>query len=90
MAKQRHELKLGKASAFVKSRLKRLRQEDDTWEVDFRALPKPLIQSETRYLGLVVVKKGGFLLAETQVEGRPSVNDLTMLLVHAMRRPLTD
>ena len=90
MANQRHELKFGKAYAFVKSRLKRLRQEDATWEVDFRALPKPLIQSETRYLGLVVVKRGGFILAETQVEGRPSVNDLTTLLVHAMRRPLTD
>ena len=36
VAKQRHELKLGKGSAFVKTRLKRLRQEDETWEADFR------------------------------------------------------
>lgn len=31
----------------------------------------------------------GFLLADTEVEGRPSVNDLATLLAHAMQRPLT-
>lgn len=30
------KLKLGKGVAFVKSRLKRLRQGDDVWEADFR------------------------------------------------------
>jgi hypothetical protein len=81
---------LGKGSAFVKSRLKHLHQENDTWEADFRALPKPISQSETHYLGLVVVKKDGSVLADSLVEGRPSVNDMATLLAHAMRRPLTE
>jgi hypothetical protein len=89
VAQQAGELKLGKGAAFVKGRLKRLRQDDETWEADFRALPKPLMQSETHYVGLVVSKWGGSVLAETQVKGRPSVNDMTTLLAQAMRRPLT-
>jgi hypothetical protein len=89
VAKEQDSLKLGNGAAFVKSRFKRLRQEDETWEADFRALPKPITQSATRYLGLVVTQPDGFLLAESHVEGRPSVNDLATLLAHAMRRPLT-
>lgn|GEM_PF-4595582 len=50
------KLKLGKGVAFVKSRLKRLSQSDDTWEADFEALPKPIVQTETHYLGMVVMK----------------------------------
>jgi hypothetical protein len=73
----------------VKSRLKRLRQEDDTWEADFQALPKPITQSRTDYLGMVIDIDGA-LLADSQVEGRPSVNDMATLLAHAMRRPLTE
>ncbi len=89
VARDEEKLKLGKGAAFVKSRFKRLRQEDETWEADFRALPKPITQSETHYLGLVVTEPDGFLLADSQVEGRPGVNDLATLLAHAMRRPLT-
>jgi hypothetical protein len=40
MAKELDKLKLGKGNVFVKSQLRRLRQEDETWEADFRALPK--------------------------------------------------
>jgi hypothetical protein len=87
--RKQERLQLGKGSAFVKSRLRRLRQEDETWEADFRALPKPMMQSETHYLGLVVTKRGGAVLADTQLTGRPSVNDLAILLAHAMRHPLT-
>jgi hypothetical protein len=87
--RKQERLQLGKGAAFVKIRLRRLRQQDDTWEADFRALPKPMMQSETHYLGLVVTKRGGAVLADTQVEGRPSANDLATLLAHAMRRPLT-
>ncbi len=47
MAKELEKLKLGKGNAFVKSRLRRLRQEDETWEADFRALPKPMSQRVT-------------------------------------------
>src|SRR5438477_3436811 len=89
MTRKSDSLKLGKSAAFDKARLKRLRQEDETWEADFRALPKPMMQTETHYLGLVVMKRGGSVLARTQVEGRPSVNDLAALLAQAMRRPLT-
>jgi len=89
VAREEEKLKLGKGAAFVKSRLRRLRQEDETWEADFRALPKPITQSETHYLGLVVTQPDGSLLADSHVEGRPSVNDLATLLAHAKRRPLT-
>jgi hypothetical protein len=82
------KLKLGKGVAFVKARLKRLPQGDDAWEADFQALPSPIMQSETHYLGLVVTREGGSLLADLPVHGRPSVNDLATLLAHAMRRPL--
>jgi hypothetical protein len=82
------KLKLGKGAAFVKGRLKRLRQEDETWEADFRALPKPVTQSQTHYLGMAVARDGSFL-ADSHVEGRPTVNDMATLLAQAMRRPLT-
>ena len=89
MPREEKKLVLGKGAAFVKSRLKRLRQEDAAWQADFRALPKPMTQSETHYLGMVV-DGGGALLADAQVEGRPTVNDMATLLAHAMRRPLTE
>jgi hypothetical protein len=90
VARQEEKLKLGKGAAFVKSRFKRLRQEDETWEADFRVLPKPITQTETHYFGLVVDQPDGALLADSHVEGRPSVNDLASMLAHAMRRPLTE
>ncbi len=89
MARKEEPLTLGKGAAFEKSRLKRLRQEDDTWEADFRALPKPITQSETHYVGLAVSKRSSSVLAETKVEGRPSVNDMATLLGQAMRKPLS-
>jgi len=82
------KLKLGKGVAFVKTRLKRLPQCDETWEADFQALPKPIMQNETHYLGMVVTRKGGSLLADMVVHIRPSVNDLATLLANAMSRPL--
>jgi hypothetical protein len=87
--REEEKLRLGKGAAFVKSRLKRLRQEDETWEADFRALPKPITQSQTHYLGMVVAPDGS-VLADSHVEGRPTVNDMAALLAHAMRRPLTE
>ncbi len=82
------KLRLGKGTAFVKSNLKRLSQENETWEADFQALPKPITQSKTLYLGMVV-DQGGSFLADSQVEGRPTANDMATLLSNAMRRPLT-
>ncbi len=80
-------LKLGKGVAFVKSRLKRLPEGGDIWEADFQALPRPIMQNTTHYLGMVVTEDGS-LLADLPVHGRPSVNDLAMLLANAMKRPL--
>jgi hypothetical protein len=74
--------------AFVTGRLKRLPQGDEAWEADFQALPKPMTQTETHYLGMIVTKGGGLLLADLAIRGRPTVNDLATLLAHAMRRPL--
>src|SRR4051812_39739203 len=90
MATELPRLKLGKGAAFVKSRLKQLPQEDDTWEADFRALPKPPDQSDTHYLGLVVGLPRGNPLVYLPVEYTPNVNDLADLLAEALRRPLTD
>ena len=89
MAREEEKLKLGKGAAFVKGSLKRLPQEEETWEADFQALPKPITQSQTHYLGMVVVPDGSFL-ADSQVQGRPTVNDMATLLAHAMKRPLTE
>ena len=88
MTREEEKLKLGKGAAFTKGRLKRLRQEDETWEADFQALPKPITQSQTHYLGMVVAPDGSFL-ADSQVKGRPTVNDMATLLTNAMRKPLT-
>lgn len=82
------KLELGKGAAFVKSRLKRLPRGDDAWEADFRALPQPIMQPEKHYLGMVLRRRGGRLLADLAVSGEPSVNHLATLLAHAMRRPL--
>jgi hypothetical protein len=82
-------LRLGKgATFFVKSQLKRIRQEDETWEADFRAMPKPIMQTATHYLGMVLVPPHGDLLAMFEIERAPTVNDFAKLLAEAMRRPL--
>src|SRR6185437_860119 len=90
VARKRKMLQLGKGHAFVKSQLRRLRQEDDTWEADFRALPQAVTQSATHYLGLVLTQADGILLADSQVEQKPTVNDLATLLANAMRRPIVE
>jgi hypothetical protein len=89
MAKEHPRLKLGKRAAFVKTHLKRLPPQEETWEVDFRALPKPAGQTDTYYLGLAVALPRGDPLIYLPVEYTPTVNDLADLLADAMRRPLT-
>lgn len=83
------KLKLGKGTAFVKTHIKRLPQRDDTWEADFRAMPKPHGQTDTHYLGLVVARPDAKPLACIPVDYTPDVNDLADLLAAAMRRPTT-
>jgi hypothetical protein len=89
MAKEHPRLKLGKRASFVKTHLKQLPQVEETWEADFRALPKPAGQTETHYLGLAVALPKGDPLVYMPVEYTPTVNDLADLLADAMRRPLT-
>jgi hypothetical protein len=89
MAKEHSRLKLGKRASFVKTHLRQLPREKETWEADFRALPKPAGQTETHYLGLVVALPRGDPLVYLPVEYTPTVNDLADLLADAMRRPLT-
>src|SRR3954451_9043587 len=89
MATERHRLKLGKRASFVKTHLKQLPRQEETWEVDFRALPKPADQTDTHYLGLAVALPRGDPLVYLPVEYTPTVNDLADLLADAMRRPLT-
>lgn len=85
---EEEKLRLGRGVAFVKSRPKRFPQCDETWEVDFQALPQPITQAQAHDLGMVVTEKDGSLLADMTVHGRPSVNDLATLLAQAMRHPL--
>jgi hypothetical protein len=47
------------------------------------------MQSEIEYLGLVVNKDDGSLLAQSQVDGRPRTSHILELLTTAMQRPLT-
>jgi hypothetical protein len=89
MATEHSRLKLGKRASFVKTHLKVLPQEKETWEVDFRAMPRPTGQTETHYLGLVVALPKGDPLVYLPVEYTPTVNDLADLLADALRRPLT-
>jgi hypothetical protein len=90
MAGDENRLKLGKGNAFVKSQLRRLRQEDETWEADFRALSKPSSQSATHYLGMVLTQPDGYLRAHAEIEQSPNVDDLATILAHAMKRPLVE
>ncbi len=85
IARERHQLKLGPGTGFVKSRLKKLPQKAVTWEVDFPKLPQPMMQEETHYIGLVVSEKSSRVLAELLIQSVPTVNDLAKLLGQAMK-----
>src|SRR4051794_13245100 len=89
MAKDHPRLRLGKTAAFVKTHLKRLPQEGETWEADFRPLPGKRGRAGTPHLGVVVALPGGDPLAYLTLEYAPNVNDLADLLAEAMGRPLT-
>jgi hypothetical protein len=82
---QDHKLKLGKGSFFVKSQLRRLRQEDDIWEADFFPL-----SHDDLWIGMVISHTDDFVLAHWIIEGPPTVNHLARLLAEAMRRPLVE
>src|SRR5947209_3006242 len=88
MAKERQELKLGKGSAFVKSRLKYLRQEDDAWEADFFPIPCSDSKHDSVWMGMVLSHAHEYVLAQRMFEEPPTVNDLARLLADAMQRPM--
>lgn len=84
-------LRLGKgASFFVKTQLRRLRQEDETWEADFFAIPCSDSEHDSVWWGIVLSLTHDNVLAQSTVEEPPTVNDLAGLLAEAMRRPLFD
>ncbi len=89
MSDDRNKLKLGKGSYFVKTRLRQLEQEDDTWEADFFPVPSWDARVGDMWLGLVLSHVHDNVLAHIAVQEPPGVNDLARLLADAMRRPLT-
>ena len=84
------KLKLGKGVAFVKSQLRYLRQEDDTWEADFFPIPCSSSPHGCVWMGMVLSHTDDFLLAERMVKDLLSVNDLADLLAQAMQRPMVE
>lgn len=89
MAAQPENLKLGKGqSFFVKSQLKRLHQEDETWEADFFPIPCSDSDHGNAWWGIVLSHVHDNVLAQRMIEEPPTVNDLANLLAEAMRRPL--
>ncbi|MEI7701078.1 MAG: hypothetical protein WCK86_14865 [Planctomycetia bacterium] len=82
MPDEKAKLKLGKGVAFVKTRLRQLRLNDDIWEADFG-----LLDDGVTWLGLVVCPTSGAIFASEICDHPPDVNDLANLLAHAMRRP---
>ena len=89
MRQEPDKLKLGKGSAFVKSRLKYLRQEDDTWEADFFPIPCSDSEHDSVWWGIVLSHAHDNVLAQRMVEEPPTVNDLARLMADAMQRPIS-
>ncbi len=82
-------LKLGKSSAFVKRDLRRLPLTEATFEADFFLDPASSSGHGERWMGMVIERGFGDLLAMEDVRFGPcTVNDLATLLAHAMLRPL--
>jgi hypothetical protein len=90
MAGSQEPLKLGKGAYFVKSRLRRLPQTDDEWQVDFQPFIPRSRKQKQEWLGIVLSLTDDFLLAEEILDNAPTVNDLARLLANAMRRPFID
>lgn len=82
-------LKLGKSSSgFVKQHLRLLPLSEAEFEVDFFLDPTFPTKRRECWLGLVVEREDGYLMAMDDVECRPpTVNDLASLLADAMKRP---
>ena len=84
------KLKLGKSSsAFVKKDLRLLSLTEVEFEADFFLGPETSRKRQERWMGMVIEREFGGVLAMDEVElPPPTVNNLANLLAHAMRRPL--
>ena len=83
-------LKLGKSSGFVKKRLRTLRPTDAEFEADFFFDRRFSEKDGDVWIGMVVERELGAVLALENVRFRPpTVNDLATILANAMLRPLT-
>jgi len=83
-------LKLGKSSsAFVKKNLRPLPLIDDEFEADFFCDFVSSGKDDDSWMGMVIEREHGSLLATEDVRlPPPTVNNLANLLAHAMLRPL--
>jgi hypothetical protein len=81
-------LKLGKASAFVKRDLRILPITDAEFEADFFLDPRFSTKRREVWKGLVIERESAGVLATEDAEWPPpTVNDLAKLLAYAMYRP---
>ena len=81
-------LKLGKASVFVKRELWVLPLTDAEFEADFFLDPVFSTKRQEHWKGMVIEREFNGLLAMEDVRfPPPTVNNLATLLAHAMRRP---
>lgn len=84
------KLKLGKPSLFIKKRLRTLRPTDAEFEADFFFDRRFSEKDGDVWIGIVVERELGAVLALENVRFRPpTVNDLAAILANAMLRPLT-
>ena len=84
------QLKLGKGSAFVKSRLRRLPQFEETWEADVQPIPGKRPGQINFWLGMVIEQEDGGVLTTLSLDSPPTVNEFAKLLANAMYRPMND
>jgi len=83
------KLKLGKSSHFVKKKLRLLPKTEVEFEADFFFEPESSDGDQEQWMGMVVERDCGSVLAMEDVRlPPPTVNSLASLLAHAMFRPL--
>ena len=84
-------LKLGKGAAFVKRNLRLLPLTNAEVEADFFLDPGSSTRHPERWMGMVIERESGGLLAMEDVRfPPPTVNDLATLLAYAMLRPMDE
>lgn len=82
------KLKLGKSSAFVKKDLRPLPLTDAEFEADFFLDRESSTKRQERWVGMVIEREFGGVLALKEVRlPPPTVNSLATLLFQAMQRP---